>query len=68
MKNDYFKDVKQETFVIPSAIDPDKFYMKISNMKRSEKRFFYAGTLDKLREFETVLKHLVISKVQTINL
>jgi glycosyltransferase involved in cell wall biosynthesis len=55
MKNDYFKDVKTRTFVIPSAIDPDVLHDNIQH-EGSEKRFFYAGTLDKLREFETVLE------------
>lgn len=55
MKNDYFKDVKIRTFVIPSAIDPDLLHDNIQHHE-NEKRFFYAGTLDKLREFETVLK------------
>ena len=55
MKNDYFKDVKIRTFVIPSAIDPDNLHSNIQHDK-NEKRFFYAGTLDKLREFETILK------------
>jgi glycosyltransferase involved in cell wall biosynthesis len=55
MKNDYFKDVKTRTFVIPSAIDPDVLHQNIQH-EGNEKRFFYAGTLDKLREFETVLE------------
>ena len=55
MKNDYFKDVKVRTFVIPSAIDPDLLHDNIQH-ESEEKRFFYAGTLDKLREFETVLE------------
>ena len=55
MKNDYFKDVKIRTFVIPSAIDPEVLHENIQH-EGSEKRFFYAGTLDKLREFETVLE------------
>ena len=55
MKNDYFKDVKVRTFVIPSAIDPDILHDNIQH-EGKEKRFFYAGTLDKLREFETVLE------------
>ena len=55
MKNDYFKDVKIRTFVIPSAIDPEVLHENIQH-NGSEKRFFYAGTLDKLREFETVLE------------
>lgn len=54
MKNDYFKDVKTRTYVIPSAIDPEILHENIQH-EFEEKRFFYAGTLDKLREFETVL-------------
>lgn len=61
MKNDYFKDVKVRTFVIPSAIDPDVLHENIQH-EGKEKRFFYAGTLDKLREFETVLK--AFSKIE----
>lgn len=56
MKNDYFKDVKTRTFVIPSAIKFDVLHENIRRGRGSEKRFFYAGTLDKLREFETVLE------------
>ncbi len=55
MKDDYFKDVKIRTFVIPSAIDPDILHENIQH-EGNEKRFFYAGTLDKLREFETILE------------
>jgi glycosyltransferase involved in cell wall biosynthesis len=55
MKDDYFKDVKTRSFVIPSAIDPDNLTQNIQHTS-SEKRFFYAGTLDKLREFETILE------------
>ncbi len=64
MKDDYFKDVKIRTFVIPSAIDPDNMH---ENIKHNEiqKRFFYAGTLDKLREFEVVLE--AFSKINNLN-
>ena len=55
MKNDYFKDVKIRTFVIPSAIDPDVLHENIQH-EGNEKRFFYAGTLDKLREFDVILE------------
>lgn len=55
MKDDYFKDVKTRSFVIPSAIDPDNLHENIQH-QGSEKRFFYAGTLDKLREFEIILE------------
>lgn len=54
MRDDYLKDVKTRTFVIPSAIDPEVLHENIQH-EGKEKRFFYAGTLDKLREFETVL-------------
>ena len=55
MKNDYFKDVKIRTFVIPSAIDPDNLHENVKQNKK-QKRFFYAGTLDTLREFEVILE------------
>ncbi len=55
MKNDYFKDVNITTFPIPSAIDPENLHTNIKH-ESSEKRFFYAGSLDKLREFGTILK------------
>ncbi len=64
MKDDYFKDVKARTFVIPSAIDPDNLHEKIEH-KGTEKRFFYAGTLDKLREFDVVLE--AFSQLDTSN-
>lgn len=54
MRDNYLKDVKTKTFVIPSAIDPEVLHENIQH-ESEEKRFFYAGTLDKLREFETVL-------------
>ncbi|WP_428023445.1 glycosyltransferase [Arcobacter sp.] len=54
MRDNYLKDVKTRTFVIPSAIDPEVLHENIQH-EGEEKRFFYAGTLDKLREFETVL-------------
>lgn len=55
MRDDYLKSVKTRTFVIPSAIDPDVMHHNLHH-DGEEKRFFYAGTLDKLREFDTVLK------------
>ncbi|WP_419765878.1 MAG: glycosyltransferase [Arcobacter sp.] len=54
MRDKYLKDVKTRTFIIPSAIDPEVLHHNIQH-EGEEKRFFYAGTLDKLREFETVL-------------
>lgn len=55
MRDDYLKSVKTRSFVIPSAIDPEMMQQNVHH-EGEEKRFFYAGTLDKLREFETVLK------------
>ena len=55
MRDDYLKSVKTRTFVIPSAIDPEDLKPNIQH-EGEEKRFFYAGTLDKLREFETVME------------
>lgn len=54
MRDDHLKGVKTRTFVIPSAIDPEALEEN-QHHEGEEKRFFYAGTLDKLREFETVL-------------
>ena len=62
MRDDYLQNVKTRTFVIPSAIDPEVLYPNIQH-EGEEKRFFYAGTLDKLREFETVLE--AFSKIDT---
>ena len=55
MRDDYLKSVSTRTFVIPSAIDPEDLHPNLQH-EGKEKRFFYAGTLDKLREFETVLE------------
>jgi len=55
MRDDYLKKVTTRTFVIPSAIDPEVLHDNIQH-KDVQKRFFYAGTLDKLREFETILE------------
>lgn len=55
MRDDYLKTVKIRTFVIPSAIDPEILHKNLQH-EGEEKRFFYAGTLDKLREFETILE------------
>jgi glycosyltransferase involved in cell wall biosynthesis len=54
MRDDYLKKVKTRTFVIPSGIDPEVMTKNIQH-EGVEKRFFYAGTLDKLREFQTIL-------------
>ncbi|QKF83063.1 glycosyl transferase family 1 [Halarcobacter ebronensis] len=55
MQEEYFSDVKTRTYICPPAIDPEILHENIQH-ESSEKRFFYAGTLDKLREFETVLE------------
>ncbi|MGB5867280.1 MAG: glycosyltransferase [Arcobacteraceae bacterium] len=55
MRDDYLKNVKTRTFIIPSAIDPEVLHPNIQH-EGEEKRFFYAGTLDKLREFETIME------------
>jgi len=55
MRDDYLKTVKTRTFIIPSAIDPEVLHPNIQH-DSDEKRFFYAGTLDKLREFETIME------------
>jgi glycosyltransferase involved in cell wall biosynthesis len=57
MRDDYLKAVKTRTFVIPSAIDPEVLHKNVHH-EGDYKRFFYAGTLDKLREFETILEAL----------
>lgn len=55
MHDEYFEGVKTKTFICPPALDPDALCDNIQH-EGKEKRFFYAGTLDKLREFETVLE------------
>lgn len=55
MQDEYFEGVTTKTFICPPAIDPEVLHENLQHEK-DEKRFFYAGTLDKLREFETVLE------------
>jgi glycosyltransferase involved in cell wall biosynthesis len=55
MHNEFFEGVTTKTFICPPALDPDILHDNIQH-EGAEKRFFYAGTLDKLREFETVLE------------
>lgn len=55
MQEEYFEGVKIKTFICPPALDPEILHENIQH-QGEEKRFFYAGTLDKLREFETVLE------------
>ncbi len=55
MFEEFFQDVTIEMIACPPAIDPEILHENVQHEKE-EKRFFYAGTLDKLREFETVLE------------
>lgn len=55
MFEEFFSDVTIKMIPCPPAIDPEALHENIQHQKE-EKRFFYAGTLDKLREFETVLE------------
>jgi len=55
MHEEYFEGVTTRTFICPPALDPEILHENIQH-SGEEKRFFYAGTLDKLREFETVLE------------
>ncbi len=55
MKQDYFKDVKIDTFELPSAIDPKNLQEKPVS-KDDIVRFFYIGTFDRLRDFRVVLR------------
>lgn len=64
MAEEYYEGVKVRTFVCPPAIDPETIHDNIQH-QGDEKRFFYAGTLDKLREFETVLE--AFDKVENSN-
>jgi glycosyltransferase involved in cell wall biosynthesis len=55
MKDKFFENVHIPTIICPPGIDPDILYPNIQH-KGEEKRFFYAGTLDSLREFNIVLE------------
>ncbi len=54
MHEEFFEGVTAKTFICPPAIDPDILHDNIQH-DGEETRFFYAGTLDKLREFDKVL-------------
>lgn len=64
MHEEFFEGVKTKTFICPPAIDPEILHENIQH-EGEEKRFFYAGTLDKLREFETVLE--AFNEIQSSN-
>ncbi len=54
MHDVFFPNVTTKTIICPPGIDPNMLHPNIQH-EGEEKRFFYAGTLDKVREFETVL-------------
>ena len=54
MHEKFFPKVTTKTIICPPGIDPNMLHPNIQH-EGEEKRFFYAGTLDKVREFETVL-------------
>jgi len=51
----YCPDINIKTHIVRSGIDPDNIHLKIRR-KDDKILFVYAGTLSKLRSFETVLK------------
>lgn len=55
MHKEFFPNVTTKTILCPPGIDPNMLHPNIQH-EGKEKRFFYAGTLDKVREFETVLE------------
>ncbi|MCW8821316.1 MAG: glycosyltransferase [Sulfurovum sp.] len=55
MHEEFFPNVTTKTIICPPGIDPNMLHPNIQH-EGEEKRFFYAGTLDKVREFETVLE------------
>ncbi len=55
MHEEFFPNVTTKTIICPPGIDPHMLHPNIQH-EGEEKRFFYAGTLDKAREFETVLE------------
>ncbi len=55
MHEAFFPNVTTRTIICPPGIDPNMLHPNIQH-EGEEKRFFYAGTLDRVREFETVLE------------
>jgi glycosyltransferase involved in cell wall biosynthesis len=55
MHKEFFPDINITTFYCPAGIDPEKLHENIQHTGE-ETRFFYAGTLDQLRQFEVVLE------------
>ncbi len=57
----YFSDVNIKSFIIPPAIDPEVLHDNIQHTGE-EKRFFFCGALDKIREFNIVLEAFANTK------
>ena len=55
MHVDFFEDVDVKRYILPPAIDPELLHDNIQH-EGEEKRFFFMGALDKIREFDTVLE------------
>ena len=55
MHKEFFPNVTIQTIICPPGIDPNMLHLNLQH-QGEEKRFFYSGTLDKVREFETVLE------------
>ncbi len=55
MQEEFFPNITIKSINCPPGIDPRKVHENIQHTGE-EKKFFYAGTLDKQREFETILE------------
>ncbi|RXJ86298.1 glycosyltransferase [Arcobacter sp. CECT 8985] len=55
MKEEFFSSINIKTFPVPTGIDPEMLHENIQHVE-DFKRFIYAGTLDNLRKFETILE------------
>lgn len=55
MQDEYLKSVETKSFILPPAIDPEVLHENIQHVE-DHKRFFYAGTLDNLRQFDVILE------------
>lgn len=55
MKDEFFPSISIKTYPIPTGIDPEVLHENIQHVE-DFKRFIYAGTLDNLRKFETILE------------
>ena len=55
LHDEFFEDVNTKQFIVPPAVDPDVLHDNIQH-EGDEKRFFFMGALDKIRQFDTVLE------------